>query len=106
MKLLKCLIKQNNSGNLNIFLRESVINSVKEFIYKPEEVTFEAYFRRYESIFEKDCDKWPDEKKSYRCGELHLFKDCPFKHKKIPYLQVQRTQILTLQTWRGKLFKK
>ena len=30
---------------------------------KPEEVTFEAYFRRYESNFEKDRKKWPDEKK-------------------------------------------
>ena len=26
-------------------------------------MTFEAYFRRYESIFEKDCEKWSDEKK-------------------------------------------
>ena len=41
---------------LNIFSQESVINSVDEFIYKPE-VTFEAYFRRYEAIFEKDCEK-------------------------------------------------
>ena len=48
-KLLKCLIKENNPGNLNIFSQELVINSVGEFIYKPEEkVTFEAYFRRYE----------------------------------------------------------
>ena len=51
-KLLECLRKQNDSGNLNIFSQESVINSVGEFIYKPEkEVTFEAYFREYESIF-------------------------------------------------------
>ena len=62
MKLLECLTKQNDSGNLNIFSQELVINSVDEFIYKPE-VTFKAYFRRYESIFEKDCEKWPDEKK-------------------------------------------
>ena len=57
-KLLKCLSKPNDLGNLNIFSQESVINSVGKFIYKPEEeVTFEAYFRRYESIFEKDCEK-------------------------------------------------
>ena len=62
-KLLECLTKENDSGNLNIFSQESVINSVGEYIYKPEEVTFEAYFRRYESIFEKDCEKWPDKKK-------------------------------------------
>ena len=56
--------KKKDPGNLNIFLQESVINSVDEFIYKPEEeVTFEAYFRRYESIFEKDCKRWPGEKK-------------------------------------------
>ena len=24
---------------------------------------FKAYFRRYKSIFEKDCEKWPNEKK-------------------------------------------
>ena len=61
-KLLKCLTKENGTGNLNIFSQESVINSVGEFIYKPE-LTFEEYFRRYESIFEKDCEKWPNEKK-------------------------------------------
>ena len=55
--------KGNDRGNLNIFSKESVINSVGEFIYKPEEVTFEAYFRRYESIFENNFEKWPDEKK-------------------------------------------
>ena len=63
-KLFECLTKENDPGNLDIFSQESVINSVDEFIYKPEEVTFEAYFRRCESIFEKDCEKWPDEKKS------------------------------------------
>ena len=26
-------------------------------------MTFKAYFRRYKSIFEKDCEKWTDEKK-------------------------------------------
>ena len=53
-KLLECLTKENDPENLNIFSQESVINSVGEFIYKPEEVTFEAYFRKYKSIFEKD----------------------------------------------------
>ena len=64
-KILECLTKQNGSGNLNIFSQESVKSSVGECIYKPEEgVIFEVYFRREESIFKKDCDKWPDEKKS------------------------------------------
>ena len=61
-KLLECLTKQNDAGNFKIFSLELIINSVDEFIYKPE-VTFEAYFRRYESIFENDCEEWPDEKK-------------------------------------------
>ena len=26
-------------------------------------MTFKAYFRRYESIFEKDCEEWPDKEK-------------------------------------------
>ena len=41
-KLLDCLTKENDPENLNIFSQKSVINSVGEFIYKPEEVTFEA----------------------------------------------------------------
>ena len=40
----------------------SLIISVGEFIYKTE-VTFETYFRRHESVFEKDCWKLPDKKK-------------------------------------------
>ena len=62
-KLLVCLTKQNDPGNLNIFSQESVINSVGEFIYKPEEVTFEAYLRKYESIFEKRLWKMAGRKK-------------------------------------------
>ena len=61
-KLLECLTKENDQGNLNIFSQELVINSVGKFIYK-KEVTFKVYFRRYESIFEKGCEKLPDEKK-------------------------------------------
>ena len=46
-----------------MFSQESVKYSAGEFIYKPEEqVTFESYFRRYESILEKYCEKWPGEK--------------------------------------------
>ena len=56
-KLLECLTKENYPGNLDIFLQESVINLVGEFIYKPGQVTFEAYFRSYASISEKDWGK-------------------------------------------------
>ena len=63
-KLLECLTKENDPENLDIFSQESVINSVGEFIYKPEEVTFEAFFRRYESIFEKKMGKTARREKS------------------------------------------
>ena len=62
-KILECFTKQNDPGNLNIFSQETVINSVGEFIYKQEEVTFDAFFRRCKSIFEKYCEKWPHGKK-------------------------------------------
>ena len=61
-KLLEYLKKENDTGKLNIFSQKLVINSVGEFIYKLE-VTFKAYFRWYKSIFEKDCEKWSNEKK-------------------------------------------
>ena len=78
VKLLECFSKQNDTGNLNILSLESVISSVREFIYKPEKVTFEAYFRRYESILGKDCEEQPHEKKM----RILLGKFKTEKHKK------------------------
>ena len=44
--------------------QDSVINSIGEFKYSSEEeVTFAAYFRRYEENFPKDCITRSDEKK-------------------------------------------
>ena len=64
-KLLKTFSKrENDPGCSNIFSKDSIINSVSEFIYKPdEEITFEAYFQRYEEIFQKDWVTWLDGKK-------------------------------------------
>ena len=32
--------------------------------YNPDEwISFQSYYRRYESIFKKDCSHWNDEKK-------------------------------------------
>ena len=55
-KLLETFSKRENDPCItNIFSRDSVINSIGEFVYKPDEkVTSEAYFRRYEEIFQKD----------------------------------------------------
>ena len=46
--------RENHPGNSNIFSQDSVINSIGEFLYKPDEqVTFREYIRRYEEIFQK-----------------------------------------------------
>ena len=80
----------------------SVINSVGELIYKPEEeVTFEAYFNRYKSIFEKDCEEWPDEKKvrlllgKFEATEHEKYVNLilPRQHGKVTYQET--IQILT-----------
>ena len=42
-KIIECLIKQNDSEISKKFSQESVINSLGEFIYKPEEVTLRGY---------------------------------------------------------------
>ena len=56
--------RENNPGSSNIFSLDSVIKSIGEFVYKPdEEVTFGAYFRRYEGIFPKGCVTCSDWKK-------------------------------------------
>ena len=53
MLLEKCS-REIDQGNFNSFSRNFVINSIVEFRYRPEEeVTFAAYFRRYEEFFFK-----------------------------------------------------
>ena len=56
-KLLETFSKaENDSGSSNMFSQDSVSNSIGEFVYKPDEVTFKEYFRRYEEIFQKACN--------------------------------------------------
>ena len=62
-KLLECLTKRKRPGKFKYILARVGNKFSWKFIFKPEEVTFEAYSRMFESIFEKDCEKWPDEKK-------------------------------------------
>ena len=39
-------------------------NSIETFEYVPEnDKTFEAFYTRYEDIFNVDCEQWPSEKK-------------------------------------------
>ncbi|XP_053679017.1 uncharacterized protein LOC128729456 [Anopheles nili] len=46
------------------FLIDSLANHVTEFRYDPEEnVTFAAWYRRFEGLFEKDAAKLPDDAK-------------------------------------------
>ncbi|XP_029634959.1 uncharacterized protein LOC115210495 [Octopus sinensis] len=49
-----------------LFLTNYVAHSITEFKYEPDEgVTFEAYYRRYEQIFDKDCKDWDDKMKKH-----------------------------------------
>ena len=63
-KLLETFSKrENDPGTSNIFSQDSVINSIGEFVYKPdEEVILGVYFRRYEKILQKDCETLSDGK--------------------------------------------
>ena len=63
--ILQKILKQGEwEKGSNTFSVEGIANSLSEFIYKPEEgITFPAYFKRYETIFEKRCQLWSDEKK-------------------------------------------
>lgn len=49
---------------LDFFSAEGTANSLAEFKYDPERGdTFPAYYRRFETIFTKRCEKWSDEEK-------------------------------------------
>lgn len=49
----------------NTYLPDPVANSVNEFKYEPEErIIFKAYYRRFEQIFEKECQDWIEEMKA------------------------------------------
>ena len=47
------------------FTQNAVWSAIETFKYQPnEDISFEAYFRRYEDIDANDCKNWSDSKKS------------------------------------------
>ena len=53
-----------NSEKDAIFSQSSIYNSIDTFEYVPEnDKTFEAFYWRYEDIFNVDCEQWPSKKK-------------------------------------------
>lgn len=58
------LSEKSKEGASRFFSAEGIANSLSEFKYDPEKGdTFPAYYRRFETIFTKRCEKWLDEKK-------------------------------------------
>ena len=46
------------------FTENAVWSAIETFEYQPnEDISFEAYFRRYEDIYANDCKNWSDSKK-------------------------------------------
>ena len=46
------------------FPKSTIYNSIDTFEYVPEnDKTFEAFYRRYEDIFNIDCEQWPSKKR-------------------------------------------
>ena len=40
---------------------DAIANSISEFCYVPESgLTFEAWFKRYDDLFAKDCNSWDE----------------------------------------------
>ena len=54
-------IESCDSGDL--FTLNAVWSAIETFEYQPnEDISFEAYFRRYEDIYANDCKNWSDSK--------------------------------------------
>ena len=65
--LVNSLNGSKNSEKDTIFSQSSIYNSIETFEYIPEnDKTFEAFYRRYEDIFNVDCEQWPSKKKKVR----------------------------------------
>ena len=57
------MVKKNSEKD-TIFSQSTIYNSINQFEYVPEnDKTFEAFYRRYEYIFNVDCEQWPSEKR-------------------------------------------
>ena len=62
--LVNLLNGSKKSEKETIFSQSTIYNSIKTFEYVPEnDKTFETFYRRYEDIFNVDCELWPSEKK-------------------------------------------
>ena len=58
------LSQKTNDNASRLFSAEGIANSLAEFKYDAERGnTFPAYYRRFETIFTKRCEKWSDEEK-------------------------------------------
>ena len=67
-KLFEELLVNSLNGSKNsekdIFSQSSIYNSIETFEYAPENnKMFEAFYRRYEDIFNVDCKQKPSKKK-------------------------------------------
>ena len=61
--LVNSLNGSKNSED-RIYSQSTIYNSIETFEYVPEnDKTFEAFYRRYEDIFNLDCEQWPSKKK-------------------------------------------
>ena len=60
------LSQKCNDSASRFFSAEDITNSLAEFKYDPERGdTFPAYYRWFEAIFTKRCEKWSDEEKNH-----------------------------------------
>ena len=60
------LSQKTNDNASRFFSAEGIANSLAEFKYNTERGdTFPAYYRRFETIFTKRCEKWSDEEKNH-----------------------------------------
>ena len=68
-KQLEELLENSLNGSKNsdkdtIFSQGTIYNSIETFEYIPEnDKSLEAFYRRYEDIFNVDSEQWPSEKR-------------------------------------------
>ena len=66
MDLIAKILDKNlqSSDDHNTFTQGAVWSAIETFKYRPnEDISFEAYFRRYEDLYINDCRNWTDAKK-------------------------------------------
>ena len=66
LDLIAKIVDKNlqSSDDDNTFTQGAVWSAIETFKYRPnEDISFEAYFRRYEDLYINDCRNWTDAKK-------------------------------------------